>query len=105
MDDKKMTLDEALLRIEELEQQVVTLKSELDQVTQLYQKVKERRFNERGAGRKKNDAKWQARYHEFAKLFEGKKSEAEIEAVMKISRSTYYRFKKYYQDSNQTGKE
>lgn len=98
MENKNMTLEEALLRIGELEQQVASLKDELCQVTELYHQVKERRFNERGAGRKKNDAKWQARFQEFVHLFEDHMSEAEIESVMNISRSTFYRFKKHYMD-------
>lgn len=100
MDESKMTLEEALAKIQELEQQVTSLKEELSQVSELYQKVRERRFNERGAGRKKNDAKWQARFQEFVQLFDEHKSETEIESAMKISRSTYYRFKKHYLDGN-----
>lgn len=96
MIEEKMSMDEATMRIKELERQVESLQEELAQVTEMYKKVKERRFNERGAGRKKNDAKWQARFQEFVQLFEAHKTEAEIEADMKISRSTYYRFKKHH---------
>lgn len=54
--------------------------------------------NERNAGRKKNDATYMKRYAEFANLVRKGNNMTEIMELMKISRSTYFRFMKSYKE-------
>lgn len=54
--------------------------------------------NERGAGRKKHDRAYQKRYTEFANLVRKGNNMTEIMELMKISRSTYFRFMKAFKE-------
>ena len=81
------TLDEALLKIKELEQQIADLKSENEQ-------LRNRNFG----GRKKHDDAWQASYNDFVVKYENGMSIMEIVAEGDISRRTAYRYLAYYRE-------
>jgi len=58
--------------------------------------IREKKRNERGAGRKKADSKWQESYNHFVELYTSQKSINEIIEELHISKSTYFRYKKLY---------
>ncbi len=82
-----LTLEEALQRIEELEEENAALKAELEE-------YKGRKF----AGRQKHDKLWMESYNDFAIKFEGGMTIMEIVAEGRISRRTAYRYKAYYDE-------
>lgn len=61
------------------------------------------KHNERNAGRKKADDKWVESFNNFVRLYESQKSKDEIMEKMKISRATYFRYKKIYDDTTSEG--
>ena len=63
----------------------------------------EHKHNERGAGRKWHDSKWQSKYEAFCEMYEAQRTILDITSSMGISRATYYRYKKIY-DNNDTEK-
>ena len=81
------TLEEALYRIEELEEENRKLREELDE----YRKRKM-------SGRKKHDNKWKLSYNDFAVKYEAGMSIVEIVEQGEISRRTAYRYKAYYDE-------
>ena len=87
-----MTLEEALARIDELEEENRLLEEE----NQGLRTEIEHYHKKNPAGRKKHDAAWMKTYHEFAARFESGMSIADIVAEGKISRRTAYRYKAYY---------
>lgn len=80
-----MTLKEALKRISELEEEVASLKEELEK----YKNIKP-------AGRRVHDETWMESYNDFAVKYEGGMSIMEIVNEGKISRRTAYRYKSYF---------
>ena len=66
------------------------------QMAKVFYSVKE--VPAKGAGRKKNDATYMKRYAEFANLVRKGNNMTEIMELMKISRSTYFRFMKSYKE-------
>lgn len=76
-----------LKQIQELQEENRKLRSQSEPVR-----------NARGAGRKKNDATYMKRYAEFANLVRKGNNMTEIMELMKISRSTYFRFMKSYKE-------
>jgi len=83
------TLEEALIRITELESENRTLREEL-----------ERYKNITPAGRRKHDETWMASYNDFVVKYEAGMSIMEIVSMGEISRRTAYRYKAYYDDTN-----
>ena len=81
------TLEEALKRIAELEDENAKLKAELES-------YRGRKF----AGRQKHDAIWRESYNDFVIKFEGGMTIMEIVAEGRISRRTAYRYKAYYDE-------
>ncbi|MCR4998715.1 MAG: resolvase [Lachnospiraceae bacterium] len=81
------TLEEALKRIAELEDENAKLKAEIEN-------YKGRKF----AGRQKHDAIWMESYNDFAFKYEGGMTIMEIVAEGRISRRTAYRYKAYYDE-------
>ena len=79
---KKMTLEQALKRIDELEQENASLKEEL--------------ANIKARGRQVHDAKWTASYNDFVTKYEDGMTISEIVADSTISRRTAYRYLAYY---------
>lgn len=79
---KKMTLEQALKRIDELEQENACLKEEL--------------ANIKTRGRQAHDAKWTASYNDFVTKYEDGMTISEIVADSTISRRTAYRYLAYY---------
>ena len=59
-----------------------------------------RKHNERNAGRKPADEKWVASFNRFSALYESQKSMKEIMGETGMSRATYFRYKKLYEDTN-----
>lgn len=53
--------------------------------------------NPRNAGRKKYDKKWSNRYMQFSILMDEKKTMKEVMESLSISRATYFRLKKIYE--------
>ncbi len=78
-------LEDALIRISELEKEVAALKDENE-------KLRERNFG----GRKKHDEAWMASYESFIVKYESGMSIMEIVAEGEISRRTAYRYLEYY---------
>ena len=80
-----MTLEDALKKIEELEEENIKLKEEIE-----FYKGKKL------AGRQKHDKHWMKSYNEFVTQYEGGLSIKEIVDKGAISRRTAYRYKAYY---------
>lgn len=56
--------------------------------------------NARGAGRKRADARWTASYAAFSDLYSSKSaSMEEIMTKLGISRATYYRYKRIFENN------
>ena len=81
------TLEEALIRISELEEENAALRKELEQ----YKNIKP-------AGRKKHDETWMASYNDFVVKYENGMTIMEIVNQGEISRRTAYRYKAYYDE-------
>ena len=82
---KILTLEEALKRIEELENENAELKKELE-----YYK------NRKMSGRQKHNAKWMAIYNDFVVGYESGMTMEEIAKRNNVSERTIYRYKAYY---------
>ena len=83
--EKVITLEEALKRIEELENENVELREELE-----YYK------NRKLSGRQKHNAKWMAIYNDFVDCYENGMTMIEIAKRNNVSERTIYRYKAYY---------
>lgn len=81
------TLEEALIRIKELEEENKQLLSELEYYR-----------NKNYGGRKKHNEAWMAAYNDFVIKYEGGMAIMEIVAEGDISRRTAYRYKAYYEE-------
>ena len=82
---KVITLEEALKRIEELENENTELREELE-----YYK------NRKLSGRQKHNAKWMAIYNDFVDCYENGMTMIEIARRNNVSERTIYRYKAYY---------
>ena len=82
---KILTLEDALKRIEELENENAELKKELE-----YYK------NRKMSGRQKHNAKWMAIYNDFVVGYESGMTMVEIAKRNNISERSIYRYKAYY---------
>ena len=80
-----ITLEEALKRIEELENENAELREELE-----YYK------NRKLSGRQKHNAKWMAIYNDFVDCYENGMTMIEIARRNNVSERTIYRYKAYY---------
>jgi len=87
------TLEEALLKIKELEKEISDLKEE-----------NERLRNRNFGGRKKHDEAWMASYNDFIVKYNDGKSVMEIVAEGDISRRTAYRYLEYYKQISELDK-
>ena len=83
--EKVITLEEALKRIEELENENAELREELK-----YYK------NRKLSGRQKHNAKWMAIYNDFVVCYENGMTMIEIARRNNVSERTIYRYKAYY---------
>ena len=83
--EKIVTLEDALIRIAELEKENVELREELE-----YYK------NRKMSGRQKHNAKWMAIYNDFVACYESGMTMVEIAKRNKVSERTIYRYKAYY---------
>mgnify|MGYP004628303991 FL=1 len=81
------TLEEALERIKELEEENKQLLSELEYYR-----------NRNYGGRKKHNEAWMAAYNDFAVKYESGMKIMEIVETSDISRRTAYRYKAYYDE-------
>jgi hypothetical protein len=81
------TLEDALNRIAELEEENTKLKEELE-----YYK------NKKFAGRQKHDEHWMQSYNDFVIQYEDGMTIREIVDQGAISRRTAYRYKAYYEE-------
>lgn len=79
------TLEDALLRIEELEVECASLRAKLDEYE-----------NRLAPGRKPHNDKWQADYAVFVEHYENGEPIPVIVESTPFSRRTVYRYKKYY---------
>lgn len=84
-----MTLEQAEIRIAELEEENARLKSEIEEYR-----------NRKLSGRKKHNEKWLEAYNSFAVKYEQGVSIVEIAEQNNISRRTAYRYKAYYEQLN-----
>ena len=85
--EKLITLEEALKRIEELEEENAKLREELE----YYRKRKM-------SGRQKHNAKWMAIYNDFVAGYESGMTMIEIAKRNNVSERTIYRYKAYYDE-------
>ena len=83
--EKVITLEKALKRIEELENENTELREELE-----YYK------NRKLSGRQKHNAKWMAIYNDFVDCYENGMTMIEIARRNNVSERTIYRYKAYY---------
>ena len=83
--EKVITLEKALKRIEELENENAELREELE-----YYK------NRKLSGRQKHNAKWMAIYNDFVDCYENGMTMIEIARKNNVSERTIYRYKAYY---------
>ena len=83
--EKVITLEEALKRIEDLENENAELLEELE-----YYK------NRKLSGRQKHNAKWMAIYNDFVDCYENGMTMIEIAKRNNVSERTIYRYKAYY---------
>ena len=83
--EKVITIEEALKRIEELENENAELRKELE-----YYK------NRKLSGRQKHNAKWMAIYNDFVDCYENGMTMIEIARRNNVSERTIYRYKAYY---------
>lgn len=89
----------------QLQQEIISLKSEnkalqaqVAALTEKYERSLEKtRHNARGAGRKAAPAHLEAQARRVQKLLEDGKTSAEIQRIMGISRSTFFKYKKHLQ--------
>ena len=81
------TLEDALKRITELDEENAKLKEELEY-------YKSKKF----AGRQKHDEHWMQSYNDFAIQYESGMTIMEIVNKGAISRRTAYRYKAYYEE-------
>lgn len=88
---KITTLEEAIVRIKELEKEISELKSENE-------KLRNRNFG----GRKKHDEAWMSGYNDFILKYENGKTLLEIVAEGEVSRRTAYRYLSYYKELKKT---
>ena len=84
--DRIATLEEALNRIEELENENAKLREELE-----YYK------NRKLSGRQKHNAKWTSIYNDFIAGYESGLTIVEIARRNNVSERTIYRYKAYYE--------
>ena len=89
--EKVITLEEALKRIEELENENAELREELE-----YYK------NRKLSGRQKHNAKWMAIYNDFVACYENGMTMIEIARRNNVSERTIYRYKAYYDKMRNT---
>lgn len=82
---KILTLEDALRRIAELENENAELREELE-----YYK------NRKMSGRQKHNAKWMAIYNDFVIGYESGMTMVEIAKRNNVSERTIYRYKAYY---------
>ena len=85
--EKLVTLEEALKRIEELEEENVKLREELEYYR-----------NRKMSGRQKHNAKWMAIYNDFVAGYESGMTMIEIAKRNNVSERTIYRYKAYYDE-------
>ena len=83
--EKVITLEKALKRIEELENENAKLREELE-----YYK------NRKLSGRQKHNAKWIEIYNNFVAGYESVMTMIEIARSNNVSERTIYRYKAYY---------
>lgn len=83
--EKVITLEKALKRIEELENENAKLREELE----YYE-------NRKLSGRQKHNAKWMAIYNDFVAGYESGMTMIEIARRNNVSERTIYRYKAYY---------
>ena len=89
---KVNTLEEAIMRIKELESENAELKRENEA-------LKSRNLG----GRKKHDDAWTALYNDFVAKYEGGMTIMEIVNEGDISRRTAYRYLSYYRELKELG--
>lgn len=94
IETEKRLLD-ALAENNQLRDTIQLLKSQLS----ICETAREEPKKKSNAGRKKADDKWVASYNAFCCLYESQKPISEIMTVCKISRATYFRYKKLYEET------
>lgn len=87
------TLDDALIRIEELEKENTKLREELEYY-----------HNRKMSGRQKHNAKWMAIYNDFVSGYEDGMTLTELAERNNVSQRTIYRYKAYYDQIRDVGK-
>ena len=85
--EKLVTLEGALKRIEELENENAKLREELEYYR-----------NRKMSGRQKHNAKWMAIYNDFVVGYESGMTMIEIAKRNNVSERTIYRYKAYYDE-------
>lgn len=81
----------------QLQAEIEALKVIIEEKDREIEELKKK--NQRNAGRKPADDKWVAGFNAFIKCYESQKSINETMRELNISRSTYYRYKRLYNDT------
>lgn len=90
-EDVTRIIKEMELKIEELQKLIIEKDKEIERL---------KGKNPRNAGRKVADEKWIESFNMFIRLHESQKTINEIMEEMSISRATYFRYKKLYNETN-----
>lgn len=85
--------------IESKDELIKLLEKRVDELEKEIDDIKKSKHNERGAGRKKFNDDYIKKSIEFQNLYNSQKSINEIMEIMEISRATYYRFKKWIDET------
>ena len=97
LDEMEKLLREKDKEIKDLESQITRMKAYARHLESLIGEGRIEPHNARNAGRKKDDWKMQAQRERFGHLIESGFEMEEIMKDMQISRSTFYRLKKYFE--------
>ena len=94
-----MTTEDLLMRIRLLEEENIRCKEIIREQMLEIQRLKGS-GNPRGAGRKPADEKWIASFSEFIRMEEENCTREEIMQKLGVSRATFYRYQKLFNETN-----
>ncbi len=94
-----MTTEDLLMRIRLLEEENIRCKEIIREQMLEIQRLKGS-GNPRGAGRKPADEKWIVSFSEFIRMKEENCTREEIMQKLGVSRATFYRYQKLFNETN-----
>ena len=97
----KMTLEQAIAKIEKLEKENEKLKKSNEELKADLEYYKARK----ASGRQPHNQKWTGIYNDFVDMYESGTSISEIAKSKNLSARTIYRYKAYYEKMKEATKE